>query len=424
MNGENSATETRETGHISRRDVIKASGAGGLVGLSGLSGCLDVLSGGGSGTVKLGTAFPYTGAYSEEAKTQKQGVDLAVKEINENGGLNGNEVEVVDRDTELNGDTSARRIRDLINNENIDLLVANLSGGISLQTNTQAKEAGVPYMAGCQTIPDFHTQNNLYGCSYTPYALNYQTQYANAAFIHENLGTTMYGLYADYAWGQDSWKHQKNAFKELGGTIEGEVAAPLGASDFSSQLSSAENSDADVLFIQNLGADQATSLSQAREFGLHENKEIFIGLTTVTVARRAGLDQWDNIYAGIQYNANADNPGTNEFSQKMSDEFGNPGDSYSAVCYTAAKEFERAVNSAGSLSPEDITSAINENPSFQHTKTEESWRDCDNQSVQDWYIVKGKPQSEQEDEWDIFSFEDTQGGDDLLPACGSDLYTA
>ncbi|AHG05282.1 hypothetical protein HALDL1_10275 [Halobacterium sp. DL1] len=423
MNGENSASETRRSSGVSRRDVIKASGAGGLVGITGLSGCLDVLSGGGSGTVKLGTAFPYTGAYSEEAKTQKQGVDLAVKEINENGGLNGDEVEVVDRDTELNGDTSARRIRDLINNEDIDLLVANLSGGISLQTNTQAKEAGIPYMAGCQTIPDFHTEENLYDCSYTPYALNYQTQYANAAFIHENLGETMYGLYADYAWGQDSWKHQKNAFQELGGTIDGEVAAPLGASDFSSQLSSAENSDADVLFIQNLGADQATSLSQAREFGLHENKEIFIGLTTVTVARRAGLDQWDNIYAGIQYNANADNPATNEFAQKMSDEFDNPGDSYSAVCYTATKEFERAVNSAESLEPEDITSAINESPSFQHTKTGEEWRDCDNQAIQDWYIVQGKPQSEQEDEWDIFAFEDTQGGRDLLPECGGDLYT-
>lgn len=423
MHEGDSKEATQGTGSVSRRDVIKASGAGGVVGLTGLSGCLGVLSGGGGGTVTLGTAFPYTGAYSEEATTQKQGVDLAVKEINENGGLDGQEIEVVDRDTELNGDTSARRIQDLINNEDIDLLVANLSGGISLQTNTQAKEAGIPYMAGCQTIPDFHTQEDLYDCSYTPYALNYQTQYANAQFIYENLGETMFGLYADYAWGEDSWTHQKSAFQELGGTIDGEVAAPLGASDFSSQLSSAENSDADILFIQNLGADQATSLNQAREFGLHENKEIFIGLTTVTVARRAGLDKWDNIYAGIQYNANADNPATNEFAQKMSDEFGNPGDSYSAVCYTATKEFERAVNNAGSLDPEDITSAINENPSFQHTKTEESWRDCDNQSIQDWYIVQGKPQSEQEDEWDIFSFEDTQGGEELLPACDSDLYT-
>jgi len=107
----------------------------------------------------------------------------------------------------------------------------------------------------------------------------------------------------------------------------------------------------------------------------------------------------------------------------MSDEFDNPGDSYSAVCYTATKEFERAVNSAESLEPEDITSAINESPSFQHTKTGEEWRDCDNQAIQDWYIVQGKPQSEQEDEWDIFAFEDTQGGRDLLPECGGDLYT-
>lgn len=405
-----------------RRSVLKAAGASGLVGMTSLSGCLGVLDGGGE-TVLLGTAFPYTGAYSEEANTQMEGVELAVNEINDNGGLDGSEVEIVDRDTELSGDVSARRIQDLINNEGVDLLCANLSGGISLQTNTQAQENSVPYMAGCQTIPDLHTQDNLYDCTYTPYALTVQSQRANARFIYDNLGESMFGLYADYAWGQNSWEHQSTAFEDLGGTVDGSVTHPLGGSDFSSQMSEAQDSDADVLFIHNLGADQATAVNQAREFGLHDDKEIFIGVTTTTVARRAGRDQWDNIHAGIQYTPDADNPGTQEFSQKMQDEYDNPGDSYSAVCYTGVKEFQRAVNEAGSVDPADITEAINANPGFQHTKSEEEWRDCDNQSIQEWYVVEGKPESEQEDEWDIFTVRGSQGGTEIIADCDDPMYS-
>jgi len=420
QSGKSVASESNGRG-TTRRSVLKAAGASGMVGMTSLSGCLGVLDGGGE-TLLLGTAFPYTGAYSEEANTQMQGVELAVNEINDNGGLNGREVEIVDRDTELSGDVSARRIQDLINNEGVDLLCANLSGGISLQTNTQAKDNSVPYMAGCQTIPDLHTQSNLYDCTYTPYALTVQSQRANARYIYDNLGESMFGLYADYAWGQDSWNHQSTAFENLGGTVEGSVTHPLGGSDFSSQMSEAQDSDADVLFIHNLGADQATAVNQAREFGLHEDKEIFIGVTTTTVARRAGRDQWENIYAGIQYTPSADNAGTQEFSQKMEEEYGNPGDSYSAVCYTGVKEFERAANEAGSVDPADLTDAINSAPSFQHTKSEEEWRDCDNQSIQDWYIVSGKPQSEQEDEWDIFALEGSRGGTEIIAACDDPMY--
>jgi len=420
QSGKSVASESNGRG-TTRRSVLKAAGASGMVGMTSLSGCLGVLDGGGE-TLLLGTAFPYTGAYSEEANTQMQGVELAVSEINDNGGLNGREVEIVDRDTELSGDVSARRIQDLINNEGVDLLCANLSGGISLQTNTQAKDNSVPYMAGCQTIPDLHTQSNLYDCTYTPYALTVQSQRANARYIYDNLGESMFGLYADYAWGQDSWNHQSTAFENLGGTVDGSVTHPLGGSDFSSQMSEAQDSDADVLFIHNLGADQATAVNQAREFGLHEDKEIFIGVTTTTVARRAGRDQWENIYAGIQYTPSADNSGTQEFSQKMEEEYGNPGDSYSAVCYTGVKEFERAANEAGSVDPADLTEAINSTPSFQHTKSEEEWRDCDNQAIQDWYIVSGKPESEQEDEWDIFAMEGSRGGTEIIADCDDPMY--
>lgn len=402
-------------GSTSRRSYLRIASA---TGLAGLAGCIGGITGGSSGPIKLGIAFPYTGPYSEEANTQKQGVQLAVQEINDNGGLLDRDVKVVERDTELDGDTSTRRIQDLIQNEDIDLLCANLSGGISIQGNVQAKQADIPYMAGCQTVPKFHSPDILGKGSFTPYALNVQSQRANMNFAYKNLGKSIFGCIADYAWGNSSWDFAKQSMQNLGGTVAGEVKAPLGNKDFSSQMTAAKDSGADILYLQNFGADQANSLKQAREFGLHEQMEIFVGVTTVSIARRAGRDQWDGIHGGIQYYHRADNPGTKQFSQAMNDKFNNPGDSYSAVTYTGVKEFERAIKGANSLKLDDMVNYWEQqSSSFQHVKSQEEWRACDNQAIQDWYIVKGKPKSDQENEWDLFQSLGGVGGSDLLLKC-------
>ena len=417
--GRGEGTRRCESGRrvsASRRSYLRLAGAAGV---TGLAGCLGGLGGGGggSGPIKLGTAFPFTGPYSEEAETQRHGVELAVNEINENGGLLDRDVEVVERDTELDGETSTRRVRDLIENENIDLLVANLSGGLSLQTNVEASNTGVPYMAACQTIPDFHAPDFLGEGSFTPYALNVQTQRAMMNYVYENLGKSVFGVVADYAWGNSSWTHAKAELERLGGEVSGVVKTPLGTSDFSSQLSTAADSGADVLILMNFGTDQANSLKQAREFGLHRDMDVYVSLTTATIAQRAGRDQWENVHAGMQYYHGADNQNTDAFAQAMQEAHDYPGDTYAAVSYTGVKELERAVNATGSLEVSDIASHLEENPEFAHTKTTEKWRACDNQSIQDWFIVKGKPAGNQGSEWDIFEIVDSFGGTKLLPAC-------
>lgn len=402
-----------KSGLASRRNFLKAAGGASAVGAVGLSGC----TGGGDNTVTIGSAFPFTGPYSEEAITQREGLELAVQEMNDNGGLLDRDVEIVERDTELDGEASARRVGDLIDNEDVDLLVANLSGGISLQTQNQAKNGEVPFMAACQTVMDFGEPGFLGAGSFTPYARTAQSMNAAGDFIYDNLGESVYGVIADYAWGNNSWDHMSSRFEERGGSVAGVSRPPLGESDFSSHLTSAQDSDADVLYFHNLGSDTANSIQQVDEFGLQEEMEIFVGVTTTTVARRAGLDMWDGIHAGIYYSPKADNAGTQEFAQKMEDEYGNPGDAYSAVTYTAGKELARAVENAGGLGYEEVSDAIISNPTYQHTKTEEEWRECDNQSIQDWYIVEGKPESEQESEWDVFEPVATRGGLDIAPAC-------
>ncbi|PSP40869.1 branched-chain amino acid ABC transporter substrate-binding protein, partial [Halobacteriales archaeon QH_6_64_20] len=96
-----------------------------------------------------------------------------------------------------------------------------------------------------------------------------------------------YQLYADYTWGQSVQSSMKQFFEKAGWTEVGNTATPLGTSDFSSYLSEAQSSDADVLFLDEYGLDGANSLKQAVNQGLKEDMEIVVPLYNQLVANNA-----------------------------------------------------------------------------------------------------------------------------------------
>jgi ABC-type branched-subunit amino acid transport system substrate-binding protein len=402
----------------SRRTVLTAAG---VAGVTGLAGCTGAIGGGSSGPITLGIAFPYTGTYSESATRQRDGVDLAVKEINDNGGLMERDVEVVDRDTELNADVSARQVNDLLKNEDVDLLCANLSGGISIQTQSLAKNDDTPYMAGCQTIPKFHMNEDLGEGSFAAGALN--THCAMAAVdlaFDEGLGESFYGVYADYGWGRSIWDWAKQRIDEHDGTVSGEVAAPLGNQDFSSQLQSARDSGADILYMANAGVDTANMLKQIDQFDLREQMELLTPNNSTGWTTIAGREAWEGIYTGMQWYQGVEDDVVDEWAGKMNDEHGYPGATYASITYNGVKEFERAVRETQSLTTGDIGSFLEGAEPFHHVKSyDETWRACDNQLVTEWYTMVGKPadQMGERGEWDAFEVLGAYGGEELLPEC-------
>lgn len=98
-------------GRVTRRQLLTGAGAaavGGLV-VGGLGGYSIGNSGGGggggggggeTGTIKLGSASPVTGAYSGDGQEMTRGQELAVEEINANGGVLGRQLELVVADVE------------------------------------------------------------------------------------------------------------------------------------------------------------------------------------------------------------------------------------------------------------------------------------------------------------------------------------
>jgi branched-chain amino acid transport system substrate-binding protein len=365
--------------------------------------------------IKLGLALAFSGPYSKTAETQRQGAKLAVEEINEEGGLLGQELEILERDTELDVGKGLNAVEELIKDEEIDLLVANLSAEVANSTASLAHSAEIPYMACCQTVRKFHSKHFMYKGSFTPYTLNVQSMRTAARFADDSLEEPFFAIVANYGWGHDSWKVLKEDLESLEVDYD-HIFHPLNAENLDPYLEKAVNSDANTLFLLNFGKDQEKALKCINEQGINDRMEIIAPVTTLTLAKQIGGEFWEGIYGGLQYYHSANNSKSRKFSEKMTERFDNPGDSYSAASYTAVKELCSGVRTSGSLEIDKITKALHENPRFAHTKSGERWRKCDNQAIQDWYIVEGKDQSDQE-KWDLFEIRQKMSGEELLPDC-------
>ena len=53
------------------------------------------------GTIKIGVVGPFSGSSAMVGDTEKKGVELAAKQINENGGINGMTIELIEEDDQM-----------------------------------------------------------------------------------------------------------------------------------------------------------------------------------------------------------------------------------------------------------------------------------------------------------------------------------
>lgn len=83
-------------------------------------------------TIKIGVLSPLTGLYSIVGKRTSQGINMAVKEINDAGGVLGHKFEALIRDSETNPASSVRTARRLILRDKVFALLGPLHGGAAI----------------------------------------------------------------------------------------------------------------------------------------------------------------------------------------------------------------------------------------------------------------------------------------------------
>ncbi|WP_276273088.1 substrate-binding protein [Haloarcula litorea] len=412
-----------ERGSVSRRQLLKTAGAASTIGLTGLAGCSGDGGGGGGGggseypalgnfpvegdTVTFGFNVPTSGPYSSEGQDELRAYNLAKDHLNNGGGwvdsfpdlsgdgVLGKTVESVEGDTATDADTARQSAQRMINRDNAVMISGGSSSAVAIAVQGLCQEEKVMFMA-CLTHSNDTTGKDCARYGFREMFNAYMTGQALAPVLEREYGSDnqFYQLYADYSWGQTVQESMNQFLTEIGWEQIDSVPTPLGTSDFSSYLSEAANSDADVLLLDHYGLDGANSVSQAVDAGLDEDMEIVVPLYNRPMAQAAG-GAIEGVFGTIAWDSQIDNEPSNSFTQAFEEEYERVPSGPAQLAYAQTLQYAAAVERAETFYPPEV---IRELEGYEYSNIgmgEELMRACDHQAQRAIPVARGLPESEQ-----------------------------
>jgi branched-chain amino acid transport system substrate-binding protein len=399
---------------VTRREFLKKTGAiGGMVAFGGIYIPKQSFAQA-KEPFKVGFPIPLTGPYGTEAKDQQAGAELAIAEINTKGGVLGRKVELLVRDDKLKADEAARRAKELIESEHVELMAGALSAANQLSINEQCKLHGVPYISISQSNEiTMRPDNSVY--TYHEALDPHMTTQAVGEYVGKKYGKRWYFLTSDYAYGWQMTDGFRRKGKEYGIIDVGETKHPLGTSDYSAYMPRILAANPNVLFLDNFGKDQINAVKQATAFGLKKKMQIVCPILLMSSRLGGGEEAFDGVIGGVSFYWESNHPTTKEFVKAFQKMHGRPPIDYAGYAYSGIKELLTGVIRGGGLDPVALATAI-EGRTYDNYKGEQWWRPCDHQSQQDVFIIRSK---KGKSEYDVFEIIATVSGkgERLLRTC-------
>lgn len=372
--------------------------------------------------IKLGALYPFTGPMALEAQEMLAASQIAVEDVNADGGVMGRKVELVTRDTEFKPEVTKRKATELLDVEKAPFLVGALVGfeGIALSE------------VGCknEVVVAFFGQNFLtvkgkmckyqFGNNLTPY----QTAASAARFAaQQKMGKKWHMLANNYSWPQMFERAYSIVAKQVGAEWTGVTWAPLGTRDFLPFLPKVAAVKADVVFITTWAADQVACAKQVQEFGLARQAQVIHSITELTFAEAAGKGVYENFYTGMPWywQLKDQYPGAKRYYDRHFALRKRAPSGYAASTYSTVRVLLDAAREVKSLETDRIVRAL-EGRKFQYLKGPEYIRACDHVNIQDVYLCKGKASGAMKDDWDYFDIVQAVGGEDSAESCESEGF--
>jgi len=286
--GQDASGESRTgvTGSLDRRGFLAAAGAGGA---TALAGCGGILGGNGEEEpIRIGGIYLLSGLAEQLGAGSAAAAEVAVDVINEEGGINGRDVEIEVRD---HGDDPQGQIQSLVQEFGADVMIGLTSSGVTLNSGPTIESLGVPFTLtdigtpyitehDTDTYGDYYEEDGLAAGLPNLFRSNSMTAhmtYGIAQYTVDNYsdGLRIANAGPDYAYGQQCWEYYQAYLDGLG--FDYEVVASefpsLGASDMTPNISNIMANDPDVVFTSFWANDTVTFTSQGVEQGLFEEIE-------------------------------------------------------------------------------------------------------------------------------------------------------
>jgi branched-chain amino acid transport system substrate-binding protein len=300
------------------------------------------------GTILIGEVGSLTGPEATFGISTRNGIQLALDEVNAAGGVKGKKVLVRVYDDQSKPEEAGNAATRLITQDKIKVMLGEVASSSSLAMAPKAQEAKVPMITPSSTNPAVTEVGDYIFrvCFIDPFQ-----GFVMAKFAKEDLKFTKAAVLKDtksaYSIGLTEVFTRK--FTEMGGKVVSTEAYAKGDSDFRAQLTNIKQQKPEAIYVPGYYTDVGIIAKQARELGIK--------------VPLLGGDGWDSTklfelggsaiqgsYFSNHYSSDDPNPRVRNFVEAYKKAFNEVPDGLAALGYDSAKVAIEAMKKAPDLS--------------------------------------------------------------------------
>ncbi len=231
-------------------------------------GGTDSTGGGGESTAdayKVGAILSLTGTYAALGTAEKNALELEVKRINDAGGINGKQIELLIEDDGTDEAKAVAAASKLIGQDGVIAILGATGTGQTMASRTEVDRAGIPQisMAGGTAVTSNFDK------------LVFQTPWSNTLvvpFVLQKVaadGHKKIAVLSDSGgYGKDGLAVIQSAAGGAGLEIVSDQTFNPGDTDFSAQLTKIKSSGADAVVLWTAGKEGASIVKSAGDLGV------------------------------------------------------------------------------------------------------------------------------------------------------------
>jgi branched-chain amino acid transport system substrate-binding protein len=334
----------QETFPMQKRTTLKAVAAAAVFAFAGVAHAQQ--------TIKIANIVELSGPGTTAGTLFKNGVELAVKEINESGGILGKKVESYTVDTQTNPGV-AKGLTQKAVDDNVFAIFGPVYSGSIMVSMAESRRGEVPNFTGGEAAAVTQQGN--------PYvfrtAFGQSTSFPKLAKFINTKAKTLAVIYVNNDFGKGG-RDTLNKLLAGGPTqIVADISTDAGQVDFSAAVLRAKQSNADAIFAYTNEEESARLLRELKKQGW--NKPI-IGETTLVgqkVIELAG-DAANGAVAHVGLTVDAPIPEMLKFKAKYYQAYGSISDHNGIKGYTGMYVLKAAIEKVGKLDRKAVAQAL------------------------------------------------------------------
>ncbi|HYH84138.1 MAG TPA: ABC transporter substrate-binding protein [Pyrinomonadaceae bacterium] len=220
-----------------------------------------------SSAIKIGVISPFTGSGQQYGQIAKNGMSVALEEINAAGGIKGKQLELIYEDDQLNPQLGKSALNKLVNVDKVQAILGPFTSGVTLAVAPDAVREKVVILSPTATNYKLKDAGDFF-FRVCP-SDNYQGALL-ARTAYETLGARKVAvLYMNTDYGVGLQQVFTPEFERMGGKVLITEAFPQGGTDFRSQLAKIKQQNPDLIFMPSNYSEAAAILKQAKELGFN-----------------------------------------------------------------------------------------------------------------------------------------------------------